>query len=676
VARTFNGSSDVISLTVGGLASIGTGACTIAAIVKLGDTTDGCPLWMGSTGSADTHFLEIFGGQWNYRGTNIMAGSTADNWHLIAATKTAGTTTPRGHKYVYGTNTWTHTNAGSTLADPSGTTAFAGIGRYQTAAAEFFNGDIAVVAAWSRALADVDIEQLAHSLQAWYAAAPLAGSVLDQQAVGTPINDWTGGGANQSAITGTTVSTNSAPIGYGFRSKLSTALTAAAASFVPQSRKPRPSPMPVRRRRPTWVPPVQAAPAAPTFVPQPERLRFLRPVVPRHRQSTSVPPPVAAPPRVSRVRPVRIPRLRPRAAQPVIPTAAPVAPTYPPQAEHSRIRAVWPVRRRAGAPVPAQAAPVPPSPHGRVRLAWLTRRRSASPVPAQVAPAAPTYVADRIRRLALKAFAWHRPRVADMPIAQAWPPTSGRARLRPPRPSRGRAAQVVPSQIAPTPPTYPPQSARARARVVRPPRGRASTPVPTQAAPAAPTYVPEAFRQALRVIVRLLRGRGQPPVPAQAAPPSRGRVKVRPLAPPRRRGVQFIPAQVPPPSPPAYPPTRSRMRVWALRVAAKRPANGWLISVPDECPPPTPRPDAGTTVHTVALLTRPNGGTTARPGSGTTTYATATTARPGSGVTVRPTSTTSRPSSGTTARPGSGTTAAADTGDTARPDTGETEICD
>lgn len=494
--------------------------------------------------------------------------------------------------------------------------------------------------------------------------------------------------------------TGSVSDAWGMRMATFMAPTLPAAPPVqPQATRRRFFPMWLRRPRSTWVPPIQAAPAAPTYPPQAQRARLARPALLRQRKATLVPLPQPLAPPAARVRPVRVARLRPKSAQPIIPAAAPTAPTYPPQSALGRLRAVWPVRRRVGGPVPAQVSPVPPASRGRVRVtwlplrrraasvpteatpvpvnsrprvrvAWLARHRNSVPVPVQVTPPPPTYVPDRVRRFTLRAFAWRRPRSTDVPNGQIAPPAGGRARPRHLRIPQARAAQVVPPQIAPTPPTYPPQSARSRARAVRLPRGRSSTPVPTQVAPAAPTFVPEAFRQALRIVVRLLRGRSQAPVPVQAAPPpSRGRVKVRLLVPPRRRGVQFIPAQVAPPTPPAYPPGRSRLRVWALRVAAKRPVNGWLISVSDVCPPPTTRPDIGDTLRPTGTTTRP-AGTTTRP-TGITARPLSTTARP-TGTTARVLGNTAR-STGTTARPG-GTTAKP-TGITPRPDSGETDSC-
>lgn len=143
---------------------------------------------------------------------------TGDDWVLCAITKATGSVAPRFHKYAYATNTWSHENYGSNVVNVSGGTQTGWcIGAYSNTGFYSFLGDIAAAAVFKdRALSDDQLESLPFSLQSWVSLAPSSLWVLDQQATGQSVLDWTGGGANQSAITGTTVSTSSVPIlGYG-----------------------------------------------------------------------------------------------------------------------------------------------------------------------------------------------------------------------------------------------------------------------------------------------------------------------------------------------------------------------------------------------------------------------------------------------------------------------------
>lgn len=223
MARFFDGAS-FITTSIGGLSTCDGGAITIMAIVKLSAIRGGVIEIRDSGGNAVASFNADTAPDSYYYSTSagfrqMLAAATADNWHLTGVTKDNGTATPRGHKYVYDTNTWTHTDAAGTMGDSASTAGASGtvrLGRVLTAAGDQFDGDIAIMGVWNRVLTDAEIEQLAFSLQGWYASAPDALWLLDQSAVDQKILDLTGNGANETAITGTSVSTNSVPVfSYG-----------------------------------------------------------------------------------------------------------------------------------------------------------------------------------------------------------------------------------------------------------------------------------------------------------------------------------------------------------------------------------------------------------------------------------------------------------------------------
>ncbi len=136
--------------------------------------------------------------------TNVTAGATAlavSKWYLVAMSKATGTVTPRIHIYDYAAVTWVHENAGGTLADSSTPITRCAIGVGASGAAGFWDGDIAAVAIWNVVLTDTQAEALLLFLPAvskglWR---------LNQDVTTENVLDMSGGGANQSAIVGTSI---------------------------------------------------------------------------------------------------------------------------------------------------------------------------------------------------------------------------------------------------------------------------------------------------------------------------------------------------------------------------------------------------------------------------------------------------------------------------------------
>ncbi len=137
-------------------------------------------------------------------GTNATAGATAlavSSWYLVALTKATGTVTPRVHIYDYAAVTWVHENAGGTLGDSSTPITRCAIGVGASGAAGFWDGDIAAVGGWNVVLTDSQVQDLLLFLPAvakglWR---------LNQDVTTENVLDMSGGGANQSAIVGTSI---------------------------------------------------------------------------------------------------------------------------------------------------------------------------------------------------------------------------------------------------------------------------------------------------------------------------------------------------------------------------------------------------------------------------------------------------------------------------------------
>jgi hypothetical protein len=222
--RTFDGVDDSITLSVGNCGSA-FGPATVAAIVRRTDQTHETCVIAGFDGAAqDQHSWAFYvddegGGVPNQLvlasdNTGPTAGSpaitltTANSWCLIAVTKATGTVAPRFHKYHYASETWTHENSGSTLANSPTTTNRLQIGIYNTGPTIPWEGDILICGFWNEVLSDGVLETMTETAQSWEDTNPDGLWFLNQDNVATDVIDQTGGGADETGITGTAVGTN------------------------------------------------------------------------------------------------------------------------------------------------------------------------------------------------------------------------------------------------------------------------------------------------------------------------------------------------------------------------------------------------------------------------------------------------------------------------------------
>lgn len=163
---------------------------------------------------------------------NFTAGM---GWVFIAVSKDASGNFRRC-TYSYATGTLVTSTSTSALTGTTDalTSAFLG-GR--TVNGFSLIGDMAAVGAFSRYISSAtDLANYAFSLGSWLSLGPGAMWVLDQASTSVPVLDWTGGGANQTAITGTSVATTSAPIGYGHPVALATTRTVRTTFYLDSDR--------------------------------------------------------------------------------------------------------------------------------------------------------------------------------------------------------------------------------------------------------------------------------------------------------------------------------------------------------------------------------------------------------------------------------------------------------
>lgn len=239
MARTFDGTDDFITHSIGGCNI--TGPHSIAAIVRRNvnsvkhtiiSLTDSSTvnerIRMGLNDS-DARVIYATDGQGGATASVTLVAS--EGWALVAGNKPAGTSTPRLHKYVYGTNAWVHANGDITRVDNTapGTGGKVLFGRRTSATPDYLNGDTLLIGVWNRELSDAEFERLPFSLLHWHASAPVGLWLLDQSLTTQNVVDFTGNGANQTAITGTAVATNHPPVWNRGHEMVTVTVTAPAA---------------------------------------------------------------------------------------------------------------------------------------------------------------------------------------------------------------------------------------------------------------------------------------------------------------------------------------------------------------------------------------------------------------------------------------------------------------
>ena len=247
MARTFNGSSANWVGAIGGCnltppwtilgicSHLADGRYDTLLSINTADSAGNARITLGIDGSSDQLELDVDGNS-NY---STITLKTAEGYALIGVSKATGVVAPRFHKYVYGTNVWSHVASGSTIGNntapgASGVVLFGKI----YASAQFFGGDILLGALFNRVLTDAEMESLPFSFATLQASAPVGLWLWDQSLTSQKVLDWTGNGANETTLTGTTIASVSVPVfGYGHSVLYPTREAAAAAGGQPTMRR-------------------------------------------------------------------------------------------------------------------------------------------------------------------------------------------------------------------------------------------------------------------------------------------------------------------------------------------------------------------------------------------------------------------------------------------------------
>lgn len=220
MSRAFDGVDDVITFSAGAAATLQNGAFTLVYLVKLASAHSG-GLYSGTQVGTRRLGMNPFNDSNIYvnitgSGFQSFSYSTFTNeWAVVGVTKTSGSVALRYHIYEYDTATWTHATitGQGTLANGSGTVDSILVGSFDPG--QFLNGNLAAIGLWTgTALADATFEAgsgFQTALLNWFNATPSVLWRFNQASTADPVNDLMGSGANQSALTGTTVSVDEPP---------------------------------------------------------------------------------------------------------------------------------------------------------------------------------------------------------------------------------------------------------------------------------------------------------------------------------------------------------------------------------------------------------------------------------------------------------------------------------
>lgn len=249
MSRTFNGTSDHIDFSAGG-ANRTWGAISMAAFAYRNATGTWHSLMVkGTQTGSDNQFIgwEIGDtGTSNKLSVELRATQSLSNtiqitntgWYLFAFTKASGAATGRFHSYRVSTGAWTHEAGSASQSSPTSGTGTIKLGVYEATGftGDYYDGDIEAFGLFEENLSDQDVESLAFSWEHWIRPTTIGLWRLDQAATSTKVIDWMGGGANESAIGGTSVSTRSTPLLAWTSPPIQRlAVTAAAATATPSA---------------------------------------------------------------------------------------------------------------------------------------------------------------------------------------------------------------------------------------------------------------------------------------------------------------------------------------------------------------------------------------------------------------------------------------------------------
>jgi hypothetical protein len=200
--------NDYIAFGAGNAGGLDGGPQTTLMLFKLDSTTDHGLVVGRNAGLSNVWSVNPASDNKAYYSASGFAATvtlTAGVWYLLGLTKANGSAAVRAHLYDYSAGPpWTHTDYGTISDSSAGPVTEYRVGWIDSG--DRLDGKLAAVGLWGSVLSDGQIEGLTTSLAAWKALSPAALWGFNQASTATPVPDLTGGGADQTDISGTSVS--------------------------------------------------------------------------------------------------------------------------------------------------------------------------------------------------------------------------------------------------------------------------------------------------------------------------------------------------------------------------------------------------------------------------------------------------------------------------------------
>lgn len=210
---THDFATDFIAFDPGDTAALDGGPITMAVLWKADLNKDGglmvgrnasnATVW-GLNNATDTHVYASMAAGFRQLDTWAL-----DTWYLTAVTKANGSSAVRAHTYDYTGGTWTHTDYAALADATNGPVTELRIGWYDSS--DRLDGKIAAAAVWASALTDGQLEGLTAAMDDWLALSPAWAVQLNQASTSDTVTDLTGGGGDQTSISGTAVAADDPP---------------------------------------------------------------------------------------------------------------------------------------------------------------------------------------------------------------------------------------------------------------------------------------------------------------------------------------------------------------------------------------------------------------------------------------------------------------------------------
>lgn len=213
MARQF-ATGDSLTVSAGGAAG-STSAHTLVALMQISASNASAAQGLASSSQV---WALLFDSSKPFGDGDFGSGGptlTHSTWYVVAVGKASGSQHYQYHAAPISTGVWSHVDGGFSVGDGSGGTTSIKFG--VTTNTTGGNVTLAAVAEYAVNLSDAAVEALGvTAMDDWLAASPRAAWQFNQASTSDSVTDLTAGGADQSAISGTTVVSD--PPGWTYHS--------------------------------------------------------------------------------------------------------------------------------------------------------------------------------------------------------------------------------------------------------------------------------------------------------------------------------------------------------------------------------------------------------------------------------------------------------------------------